>query len=241
MLARSAEKTKAAIDSIKATVPRSTGELIYLKLDLADLLSVKAAAMEFTQREDKLHILFNNAGIGYPQEGTTTAQNYPLQLGVNCLGPFTLTKYLTPHLIDTAKDTPPGTVRNVWTSSSGIYGVDENKFQKNIEKNKDESIVNQYLISKMGNYMHSTEFAKRHRTDGIVSVAINPGNLDSEFWRTLGSVTIWLMRKLLLYPAIYGAYTTLYAGTSPEVSIEKTGSFGEFAPELREPIDPYRD
>jgi hypothetical protein len=33
--------------------------------------------------------------------------------------------------------------------------------------------------------------------------------------------------KLTLYPAIYGAYTELYAGLSPEVTIEKSGCFSE--------------
>ncbi|KAH8176450.1 short chain dehydrogenase domain-containing protein [Sarocladium implicatum] len=225
MLARSAEKTVAAMDSIKAAVPRSTGELVYLKLDLADLVSVKAAAQDFLARENKLHLLFSNAGVAYPDREATTVQNYPLQLGVNCIGSFALTKLLTPPLATAARASPPGTVRAVWTSSSGIYGTDVNAFQKNVENNKDQSIVSQYLISKMGNYLHSAEYAKKHREDGIVSVSLNPGNLDSDLWRTQGRFMTWFLRTFVLHPARYGAYTTVYAGTSPDISMEKTGSF----------------
>ncbi|KAJ2979913.1 hypothetical protein NUW58_g7083 [Xylaria curta] len=67
MLARSEEKTKQAIESIKAAVPESSGELIYLHLDLADLPTIKATVDEFHHRESQLHLLINNAGVAFPQ------------------------------------------------------------------------------------------------------------------------------------------------------------------------------
>jgi retinol dehydrogenase 12 len=36
-------------------------EAIWLKLDLADMKSVKEAAAEFGSKEEELHVLFNNA------------------------------------------------------------------------------------------------------------------------------------------------------------------------------------
>jgi hypothetical protein len=44
---RSAEKTAIAITGIKTAAPKSTGQLIFLSLDLADLGKVKAAAQSF--------------------------------------------------------------------------------------------------------------------------------------------------------------------------------------------------
>lgn len=41
-------------------------EAIFLKLDLADLKSVKAAALEFQEKEKEPHILFNNGGVMTP-------------------------------------------------------------------------------------------------------------------------------------------------------------------------------
>lgn len=54
---RSAEKAQVAINELK----EATGKDAYfLKLDLADLDSVKAAAEEFIGKESELHTLYNN-------------------------------------------------------------------------------------------------------------------------------------------------------------------------------------
>jgi len=77
--ARNEERAKAAIKDLKQT---TGNEAIWLKLDLASLRSVKAAAEEFlgcvhcsdferandlnhtsTRKEPELHILFNNASV----------------------------------------------------------------------------------------------------------------------------------------------------------------------------------
>lgn len=79
----------------------------------------------------------------------------------------------------------------------------------------------------MGNYLHANEFAVRHKSGGVVSVPINPGALDSDFWREQGPILTWFLRHTILYPSIYGAYTTIWAAFSPEVTVEKSGTFGE--------------
>lgn len=55
---RSAEKAQVAINELKS----STGKehVYFLKLNLADLDSVKAAAQEFIGKEPELHTLYNN-------------------------------------------------------------------------------------------------------------------------------------------------------------------------------------
>lgn len=40
-----------------------TGSLVLIHLDLKDLANVKAASDSLLAREDKLHMLFNNAGV----------------------------------------------------------------------------------------------------------------------------------------------------------------------------------
>jgi hypothetical protein len=59
----SADKAAIAISSIKTSAPKSTGQLVFLPLDLADLRKVKAAAQSFLTQESMLHVLFNNAGV----------------------------------------------------------------------------------------------------------------------------------------------------------------------------------
>ncbi len=224
ILARSEEKSLRAIESIKAANPESTGELNYIPLDLANLETIKVSANAFPARERQLHLLFNNAGVGSPERGSQTAQGFELQLGVNCIGTFALTKLLTPALTEAAQSAPRGSVRVVWVSSSAAEAIPPENYVENLASIDTKSAFEQYSISKLGNYFHATEFAARNRD--IVSVPINPGNLDSDFWRTQGAVTAWILRKTLLYPPVYGAYTALFAAFSPQVTPEQSGQFG---------------
>lgn len=227
--ARSAEKSNAAIEDIKKLVPSSTGQLVFLPLDLADLSTIKATAERFLAAEPKLHVLFNNAGVMAPggKELTRTPQGHELHMGVNCLGTFLLTRLLTPRLVETARTEKPGTVRVVWVASSAA----EIFAQKNvgIVPGRVETLATgneRYWESKVGNWAHGVEYARRHRDDGVVSVPLNPGNLQSDLYRDQG-LAIKIAAKLMMYPPVSGAYTELFAGLSPEVTIENTGCWGK--------------
>ena len=231
MMARSEEKTQEAIASIKKTFPNSTGELVYIHVDLADLSTIKQSADEFLRRESKLDILFNSAGVGYPAKLSKTKQGYEKQLGINCVGPFALTKLLTPALVAAAKTAAPNSVRVVWVSSSAAEAVSPKNFVTNLEKVDKMSALEQYGTSKLGNYFHAVEYAARHRRDGVVSVSLNPGNLQTEFLdEQKGTFFSWFAHTALMYPAIYGAYTILFAGLSHEVTLDKSGSYGKLLP-----------
>lgn len=227
MMARSEDQTKKAIADIETDISTSRGQLIYHNLDLSDLESVKASAQAFLAKEQNLHVLFNNAGVGYPEKGSRTAQGHELQLGVNVLGTFALTKHLTPLLVSTAKASQPGTVRVVWASSSAAEAESPRDFVQGLAEWDEKGQYSQYCLSKLGNYFHATEFAARHAADGIISVPLNPGNIDSDFWRTMGPAVTCMLRKTLLHPPRYGAYTNVFAGLSPEVTLQKSGQFGK--------------
>ncbi|KAL8303185.1 hypothetical protein RB597_005208 [Gaeumannomyces tritici] len=226
VMARSEDKSQKAMDDIRAAVPQSQGRLTFLRLDLADLPAVKAAANEFTRREQRLDVLFHNAGVAFPEAGSRTAQGTELVLGVNVLGPFLLTRLLTPMVGATAAlpSSPKGSVRVVWVASSAAEAVSPKALKGALAGWEGLSKPNQYFYSKLCNYLHAAEFAARHRGEHILSASLNPGNLDSELWRTQGRVTLFLMRKTILYPSVYGAYTCLFAGFSPEINLETTGS-----------------
>lgn len=226
--ARSESKAQQAIASIQKAHPSSTGSLVYLHLDLADLSTIKASATDFLSKESQLHVLFNNAGIMQPPQGSKTPQGYELQIGTNNLGPFLFTKFLTPLLIATAKAAPKSTVRVVWAASNGAEWTPKNGVPlDNLDYHKDMSAIDKYSISKAGNYFQGTEFARRCETDGVVSIPLNPGNLKTNLYHEMGSVVKKIMEWIMLYDPIYGAYTELFAGLSPECSIEKTGTWGK--------------
>ncbi|KAE9365733.1 NAD(P)-binding protein [Stipitochalara longipes BDJ] len=226
--ARSKPKALSAITSIKTSSPNSAGALEFLPLNLADLSTIKSSAEEFLAKEKRLDILFNNAGVMNPPQGSKTVQGYELQLGTNCIGTFLFTQLLTPILLSTAKSSPPSTVRVIWVSSSAAEGLSPKGGvdMQNLGYKVEKLGMMKYGISKAGNYLHATEFSNRYGGEGVLSIPLNPGNLDSELYRSQGGVVKWVLRKLVLYPPIFGAYTLLFAGLSDEVG--KKGRDGEW-------------
>ncbi|KAH8178450.1 short chain dehydrogenase domain-containing protein [Sarocladium implicatum] len=234
--ARSEEKALQAIEDIKAAAPDSKGELVFLHLDLADLRTIKASANQFLSKESRLDVLFNNAGVMVPDPSSRTAQGYEMQLGVNNVGTFMFTELLTPLIVDTAKTAPENSVRVIWVASSAAdaptaptNGVD----MDNLDYSKDKSDMYKYMVSKGGNVLHSYEYSRRHASDGIVSVALNPGNLNSDLWRTQGWAASAFLKAVFLHPVKNGAYTELFAGLSPKVTMKHPGDWivpwGRFA------------
>ncbi|KAL2188051.1 NAD(P)-binding protein [Thermothelomyces heterothallicus CBS 203.75] len=234
--ARSQDKARSAIREIKESTPSSAGSLEFLSLDLSDLSHVREAARSFLAREQRLDVLFNNAGVmvGSASEPVPrTAQGYELCLGVNCVGTMLFTELLTPVLAAAAANKSggagSGSVRVVWLSSFALelfaqanVGVPLDNLDYHLPKAGTE----RYGISKVGAWALGVEYAKRHRDDGIVSVPINPGNLTSELPRHQG-VVLKTVARLVGYPPLFGAYTELWAAFSPEVTPDKSGSWGK--------------
>ncbi|KAJ7779818.1 NAD(P)-binding protein [Mycena metata] len=212
--ARSAEKSKAAIDDLKAQTGKQAE---FLLLDLADLTSVKRAAAEFAQKESRLHVLFNNAGVMEPPIELVTAQNYDLTFGTNVLGHFYLTKLLLPILIETA--TPGNPSRVISTSSYGAQLFMGKSIMYNTLKDgpprKKVTKTDLYSQSKFGQAAFSNELFRRYGDQGIMSVALNPGNLRTELGRHFSALKVFLIGPLL-YPAAQGALTPLWAATTAE-------------------------
>jgi len=64
--------------------------------------------------------------------------------------------------------------------------------------------------------------------------AINPGNLETDLYRTVGDQRgfqrfgLQTFTKWMLYPTVNGAYTELFAGLSDEVTMDRTGAWSKF-------------
>ncbi|KAJ2929773.1 hypothetical protein H1R20_g7322, partial [Candolleomyces eurysporus] len=208
---RSQEKAESAIQDLK----NETGkEAIFLKLDLASLKAVKAAAEEFLNKERELHVLFNNAGLMMPPVADLTVDGYDLQFGTNTLGHFYFTKLLLPALLEGVKSSPDGTARVVNTSSSSsLMGkIDFNTLKDSPERRRCTP-RQLYSQSKLGNAIFAKELARRYGDQGIVSTGLNPGNLASDLGRHLGRIEYKVI-SMMLYPVPMGALTQLWAGTT---------------------------
>jgi NAD(P)-dependent dehydrogenase (short-subunit alcohol dehydrogenase family) len=215
---RSEQRTLEGIAEIKKLHPKSKGEILFLSLVLDDLTTIKASVEKFLAQESRLDVVWNNAGVMHPPEGSRTAQGYELQLGVNVLGHFLFIKLLTPLLQETAKTAPVNSVRVVWVSSMSADfaptpAIDFDNMDYHIPEGQDTI----YARSKSGNLLHAAEFQRRYQDSGIVSVSMNPGLLKTNLQRNFSS-TQQLLVSIMGRPAKYGAYTELFAGLDASVT-----------------------
>ncbi|KAI0453867.1 short-chain dehydrogenase [Xylaria acuta] len=198
--ARSDAKANAAIDDIRHLYPDSKGDLVYLHLNLNDLTTIKTSADTFLTKEKRLDVLFNNAGVMVPPQGSTTAQGYELQLGVNSIATFLFTRFLYPIMVSNAATGAP----------KPAIDFDDMDYKK------DEGAWTKYQRSKAGTILHACEAARRSQRngEGVLHVALHPGVFPTDLQQTMPG---WQSRlvKMLGKESKYGGYTQLFAGLHP--------------------------
>ncbi|KAF8246991.1 putative steroid dehydrogenase [Wilcoxina mikolae CBS 423.85] len=240
MASRSASNATAAIAEITKSVSTSSGELKFLQLDLGDLSTIKNSAEAFAAQEERLDVLWNNAGVATPPVGSTTKQGHELQIGTNCLGPFLFTQLLLPQLRAAAMTAPANSVRIVWTSSMLVDAKAPTGGISIPELSAPTSDQNRnYAMSKAGNWLLASEFASRVGGNGIVSLTQNPGNLRTKIWDKAPKIA-QILTSPVLHDAKLGAYTGLWTGLSEEVTIADGGRYvvpwGRWHPQPRKDI-----
>ncbi|MGO9708761.1 MAG: SDR family oxidoreductase [Polyangiaceae bacterium] len=206
---RSEERTRPVLEEIAAI----GGNAELLKLDLADLASVRAAADSFLKRGEPLSVLVNNAGLA----GThgLTKDGFEITFGTNHLGPYLFTRLLLPAL------ERAGEARVVNVSSQGHYrarGIDWDAARK---PTRSTTAFDEYCVSKLANVLFSNELARR--SGAIHSYSLHPGAVASDVWREVP----WGLRqvvKLFMLSNEDGAKTSLYCATSDAVARE-TGKY----------------
>lgn len=101
MACRNEQKAQEAVDDIKKTCgnKENLGELVVVPLDLSSLNSVRKCAQQLLEKEKRIDLLINNAGIMMCPYGKTE-DGFEMQLGTNHLGHFLLTLLLLPKIIE---------------------------------------------------------------------------------------------------------------------------------------------
>jgi len=232
LAARSPERAKEAIDSILAQTGKSERDLIFLKMDLSDQSSIKAAAQEFLGKEQSLHLLINNAGV-MATPFSRTKDGFELQWGTNVVGHFALTKRLLPILLSTATKSSEGEVRVVNVSSYGHTMAPPEGIRLEDTDLENESTWTRYGQSKLGNILLTNELKRRYGDRGLYALSAHPGSVDTELVRgpleSYGSFLwpiTWVTQKMTALTVQNGAITQLYCATSPEiVSKELNGKY----------------
>ncbi|CCJ28941.1 unnamed protein product [Pneumocystis jirovecii] len=115
---RSQERTNEAIKNIKETLPNA--DVFWLEYDACSFDSVKNAALTFLNKELKLHILINNAGVLFyimASPYSETKDGFEIQLQTNYFSHYFFTRLLLPIMKKTAEKEKEGTVRIINVSS----------------------------------------------------------------------------------------------------------------------------
>jgi retinol dehydrogenase-12 len=222
---RSRDKGEAAVAAIKAAT--GSDSVFFLALDLADLESVRACAEGFLAREEPLHVLVNNAGIGGARG--LTRQGFELMFGVNHLGHFLLTQLLLGRLVDSAP------ARVVTVSSDSHYSARGIDFEALRRPARGITGLGEYAVSKLCNVLFSQELARRTAGTGVTTYALHPGVVASDIWRRVP----WPVRPLVtrrMLSVDQGAATSLYCATSPAVASESGLFYDKSAPRPASPV-----
>lgn len=188
-----------------------------------------------------------------PPVGSITKDGYELQLGTNVLGPWLFTYLLTPTIQRTAADPHgiAGATRVLWASSLAHIGCPRGGvgFDASGEVKVHHDRYTDYAQSKAANILLAREYQARYGTvmstsaekRRIVSVPFHPGALKTELLRH----QTWyedVFAALFCRPAVYGAYTELWAGWSEDVGKkENEGKYvvpwSRFGP-VKETVEP---
>ncbi|WP_370616712.1 SDR family NAD(P)-dependent oxidoreductase [Mumia qirimensis] len=142
-----------------------------VRLDLADLDSVSAAATEIAERFGRLDVMVNNAGI-MAAPFRTSAQGYELQMATNHLGHFALAAHLWPLLVASS-----GRVVSVSSlMHTFARGIDLRSLEPGAPLPKYDRWT-AYAQSKLANLLFMRELARRTSAAGldVTSVAAHPG------------------------------------------------------------------
>lgn len=219
---RNLEKGKSVAQEIKQQF--KSAEIEVMKLDISDLDSVRAFAIEFLKKHTQLDLLLNNAGIMWTPKREISKQGHELQFATNHLGHFLLTGLLMPLL----KTTPNS---RIITQSSilhkkgqgqnfepAIY-FDDLNFSVQFDTKK------AYAQSKLANLLFTYELDHRLKAANINSIAVaaHPGYTATNLQKGLGFM-MQVMNVLVAQKVNMGALPILRAATEP--NLKGTEFFG---------------
>ncbi|MFC7451325.1 oxidoreductase [Rhodococcus daqingensis] len=216
---RDLERGARALESVRAASDGagSGAEHVLVRLDLADLSSVRAAAAETAAAVESVDVLINNAGVMAVPKGTT-ADGFETQFGTNHLGHFALTDAMLPLLLRA------GAPRVVTLASIAHLGGTIDLEDPNFERRPYERMA-AYQQSKLANLIFSAELARRAAAAGspLVSIGAHPGVAATNLFDTmlppipgLASLTRFGMR-IIVNSEADGALSQLYGATMPDV------------------------
>jgi retinol dehydrogenase-12 len=174
---RDPAKTAAALEDIAAATDND--KLHTVLADFASLEQVAGLAAEVSSRFPQLNVLINNAGH-LTDHRQLSADGFELTFAVNYLAPFLLTLRLLDTLKQNASTNTSARIVNVASTALGGGVIDFANLQ--LEQHFDGWQA--YANSKLANVLFSHVLAEQLAGTNVVSNALCPGLIDTNFFHT---------------------------------------------------------
>lgn len=195
-----------------AEITEATGvHPVVMQLDLCSLKSVRHFAQQVNEREERLDVLINNAGLLPPPERTETEDGFEMTFQANHLGHFLLTSLL----LELLKKSAPSRIINVGSVAHwfGMFEVDNIGFKRY----KQNHI---YSNTKLYNMLFTVELARRLAGTGVTANCCHPGFVKSHLADRTGDFHARLVDFLVQSfgkSVEDGAQTSLHLAVADEV------------------------
>ncbi len=160
---RNPEKTRRVAEAVGSPV---------LVADFADFAQVRRLAEEISAAAPQIDVLVNNAG-GMFKPRRTTQDGHEPNFQINHLSPFLLTHLLKANLAAAAAPR----VLNTASMANNYGRVRMDK----LDGHRSENVA--YGTGKLMNILFTRGIARRWKDDDIVSAALHPGIVQSQFGR----------------------------------------------------------
>ena len=171
LLARDVAKAEQVVAQVRTDFPQ-VGRLDIVHCDQTSLASVNAAASEVLRRVPRLHVLINNAGVGWVAH-RLTVDGHEEHLAVNHLAHFLLFRRLLPLLL--ASSTPAFQSRVVSVSSGAHHGSDVDLSDPSFTAGRAYTRPVGYGQSKTANILFALELERRYAAHGLHGWSLTPG------------------------------------------------------------------
>ncbi|XP_040194468.1 dehydrogenase/reductase SDR family member 13 [Rana temporaria] len=206
---RNKETAEAAAHDIRRL--SGNNEVLFMKLDLASIASIRSFCKTFLDSEPRLDILINNAGLTAKGK---TEDGFNMVFGVNHLGHFLLTHLL----LDRLKQCTPS---RIVVLASNAHKMGRINF-KNLNPAGETwlEIFRTYSDSKLANVLFARELANRLQGTEVTCYAVHPGVVHTNLGRNFPSwlqVPLFPFLWLFLRTSMDGAQTSIYCSVEEDI------------------------
>ena len=204
---RNVERGESVAEAIRNETGNPGAE--FLRIDLADLKSVRQFAEGLRDRVDRVDILINNGAV-MACPFSRTVDGHELQLATNHLSHFLLTIAVLPLL-------GAATNPRVVCVSSGAHWMGGVDLADLDYRERSYEPWSAYGQSKTANALFALELHRRFGNEGLLAYSLHPGAIHTELGRNVEASNAVPVPSELMKTVPQGAATQVWAATAPEL------------------------